>query len=251
MVVHDPRAGLRRCPHALGRLRVRDGRGGRRRHRARNGRSGRGAVAIQSDRAERRRRGGGGRWAHRRDGAALSRFLRWFEENGQTGQVTEIDSTGFETELNLQPNRNFYITLGYSYIDAMSSAAGFDVGNTTLVPPGDRFFSAPPGDIRRQGAPQHLFNLLTTYKLDCGFGATANIVATGDIWNNNVGTIIIPAQYTLDVTFFYERPTWDARVMLLNVTDEKNWGAPNGVYGNESIIAELPFRLEGRVTYKF
>jgi catecholate siderophore receptor len=171
--------------------------------------------------------------------------------NSITRQVTEIDSTGFETELNLQPNRNFYITLGYSYIDAMSSAAGFDVGNTTLVPASDRFFSAPPGDIRRQGAPQHLFNLLTTYKLDCGFGATANIVATGDIWNNNVGTIIIPAQYTLDVTFFYERPTWDARVMLLNVTDEKNWGAPNGVYGNESIIAELPFRLEGRVTYKF
>jgi outer membrane receptor protein involved in Fe transport len=171
--------------------------------------------------------------------------------NSVSRQTTEIDSTGFETELNLQPNRNFYITLGYSYIDAVSSAAGFDVGNTTLVGPGDRFFSAPPGDIRRQGAPQHLFNLLTTYKLDCGFGATANIVATGDIWNNNVGTIVIPAQYTLDVTFFYERKTWDARVMLLNVTDEKNWGAPNGVYGNESIIAELPFRLEGRVTYKF
>lgn len=171
--------------------------------------------------------------------------------NSVSRQTTEIDSTGFETELNLQPNRNFYVTLGYSYIDAVSSAAGFDVGNTTLVGPGDRFFSAPPGDIRRQGAPQHLFNLLTTYKLDCGFGATANIVATGDIWNNNVGTIVIPPQYTLDLTFFYERKTWDARVMLLNVTDEKNWGAPNGVYGNESIIAELPFRLEGRVTYKF
>ncbi|MDP3736603.1 MAG: aminopeptidase P family protein [Hyphomonadaceae bacterium] len=34
----------------------------------------------------------GARKAHRRDGAALSRFLRWFEENGQTGEVTEIDA---------------------------------------------------------------------------------------------------------------------------------------------------------------
>jgi len=34
----------------------------------------------------------GSRKAHRRDGAALSRFLRWFEENGQTGEVTEIDA---------------------------------------------------------------------------------------------------------------------------------------------------------------
>ena len=34
----------------------------------------------------------GARKAHRRDGAALSRFLRWFEANGQTGEVTEIDA---------------------------------------------------------------------------------------------------------------------------------------------------------------
>jgi Xaa-Pro aminopeptidase len=34
----------------------------------------------------------GSRKAHRRDGAALSRFIRWFEDNGQTGEVTEIDA---------------------------------------------------------------------------------------------------------------------------------------------------------------
>jgi Xaa-Pro aminopeptidase len=33
----------------------------------------------------------GSRAAHRRDGAALVRFLRWYDENGQTGEVTEID----------------------------------------------------------------------------------------------------------------------------------------------------------------
>ena len=165
--------------------------------------------------------------------------------------VSEVDTRGVEFEVNLQPNRNFYTTLGYSYIQADTDPAGFDVGNTTLVSPGSRFFSAPPGAIRRQGMPEHLFNLLTTYKLDCGAGITANLVATGDIWNNTVGSIVIPPQYTLDLTVFYARQNWDARIMLLNVTDEKNWGAPNGVYGNESIIAELPFRLEGRVAYRF
>jgi Xaa-Pro aminopeptidase len=34
----------------------------------------------------------GARKAHRRDGAALSRFLRWFEDNGHTGEITEIDA---------------------------------------------------------------------------------------------------------------------------------------------------------------
>ncbi len=33
----------------------------------------------------------GSRQAHRRDGAALSRFLRWFDVHGQTGEVSEID----------------------------------------------------------------------------------------------------------------------------------------------------------------
>jgi len=34
----------------------------------------------------------GTRKAHRRDGAALSRFLHWFDTHGQTGEVTEIDA---------------------------------------------------------------------------------------------------------------------------------------------------------------
>ena len=33
----------------------------------------------------------GARKAHRRDGAALARFLRWYEAKGQTGEVSEID----------------------------------------------------------------------------------------------------------------------------------------------------------------
>ncbi|MEP7210189.1 MAG: aminopeptidase P family protein [Alphaproteobacteria bacterium] len=34
----------------------------------------------------------GARKAHQRDGAALSRFLHWFDVNGQTGEVSEIDA---------------------------------------------------------------------------------------------------------------------------------------------------------------
>jgi Xaa-Pro aminopeptidase len=34
----------------------------------------------------------GARRAHRRDGAALARFLRWYDEHGQSGDVTEIDA---------------------------------------------------------------------------------------------------------------------------------------------------------------
>jgi hypothetical protein len=50
---------------------------------------------------------------------------------------------------------------------------------------------------------------------------------------------------------FNQTKRGEARVSLLHVTDEENWSAPNAVYGNESILAELPFRAEGRLTLKF
>ena len=36
-----------------------------------------------------------------------------------------------------------------------------------------------------------------------------------------------------------------------NLTDEENWSAPNAVYGNESIVAELPLRFEATFKYRF
>jgi len=106
-------------------------------------------------------------------------------------------------------------------------------------------------EFRRQGVPEHLLNFLTTYKIYKGLGVSANIVFTSDINNNVAGTLVIPAQYTLDVSVFYSAPRWEARLMALNVTDQKNWSPPNAVYGNESIVADLPFRMEGRLTLKF
>ncbi|MFM8358927.1 MAG: TonB-dependent receptor, partial [Verrucomicrobiota bacterium] len=176
--------------------------------------------------------------------------------NSQSRQQAEFQTMGVEFEGNFQPNRNLYVTLGYSYLDSRvkydDNGALFDVGNTTLTPVTDRFFLLPdPGEIRRQGVPEHLFNLLVNYKLDCGFGMSANLVAHSDIWNNTVGTLVIPPQYTLDLSAYYIAKRWEARVFFLNVTDQWNWSAPNQVYGNESIVADLPFRVEGRVALKF
>ncbi len=176
--------------------------------------------------------------------------------NSQTRAISEFETRGVEFEANFQPSRNFYLTFGYSYTDskvhAQTSGDLFDVGNTSLTPFQDRFFSlAYPGSYQRQGVPEHLMNVLASYKIYKGFGASANVVLTSEINNNNTGTLVIPMQYTLDLTLFYKSKKFDAKIALLNVTDEKNWSAPNNVYGNESIVADLPFRAEGTVTFKF
>ena len=181
-------------------------------------------------------------------------FQQTRDDLQQNRKVVSYDTRGIEFEVNYQPNRNFYATLGYSYTDATVKNPGdqFDVGNTSLTSPADRFFSLGGySSFRRQGVPTHLLNTLISYKFDNGFGASANLVFTSEINNNLEGTLVIPAQYTLDLSVFYIHKRFEARLSALNVTDEKNWSAPNGVYGNESIIADLPFRLEGRVTLKF
>lgn len=168
--------------------------------------------------------------------------------------VVTFRTRGIEAELNYQPDRHLYVTFGYSYMDSEVNATQFFVNNTDIpgyVTPAQLAASRGPGPYRRQGLPDHLFNVLVSYKLDSGLGASANVVATTEINNDVAGNIRIPAQYTLDLSGFYQHKRFEARVSLLNVTDEKNWSAPNYVYGQESIVADLPFRVEGRLTVKF
>ena len=176
-------------------------------------------------------------------------FKQFRDDLQQDRSVVRFDTQGIEFEVNYQPDRNLYLTLGYSFTDARVNQRQFFVNNTDL--PGYSSFSPAVGDFRRQGVPDHLLNLLASYKFDSGFGASANLVFTSPINNDVLGTIVIPAQYTLDVSVFYQHKRFEARLSALNVTDQKNWSAPNAVYGNESIVADLPFRIEGRVTLKF
>jgi catecholate siderophore receptor len=169
----------------------------------------------------------------------------------QDNTLRTYKTRGVELELNYQPNKNLYVTAGYSFMDATVNQAEFDVGNTSFTSPLDRFFTAPAGKIRRQGMPENSFNALATYKWDNGFGVTAGFVYTSNILNNVKGTFVIPAQYNLDLTAFYATKTYEVRVAVLNATDEENFGAPNAVYGNESIVAELPIRVEATLKYKF
>jgi outer membrane receptor protein involved in Fe transport len=181
--------------------------------------------------------------------------LAYFQQDRDAVQqdrtVRKFETSGIEFEINYQPNKNFYFTAGYSYLDATVNQPEFDVGNTSLVSPLDRFFILSGSEFRRQGVPKNLVNLLGTYKWQNGFGLTAGFVWTSDINNNVVGSLVIPSQYTIDLTAFYATKTWEARLAVLNATDEENWGAPNAVYGNESIVAELPLRAELTLKYKW
>ena len=174
---------------------------------------------------------------------------------------------GFEIEADYQPSRNFYLSAGYSYINSfIHGSPGFvaqvypidsvhQLGpNGTVIT--DNGKSLPLGIYREPGVPAHAVNLLAKYQIPTSFGTFGAIfgeTVTGPMFLGYGGYVRIPAQHEEDLTFFYHTKDdhFEAKIALLNLTDQKLWGPPNAVYGYDSVVAEWPFHVEGTITFKF
>jgi hypothetical protein len=179
------------------------------------------------------------------------------------GASNDVEIYGFEIEANYQPNKNFYATVGYTLSESfLRNQSPFSVqplsfDRLPVNPDGTRttdnagLGALPIGDYRQPGLPEHLINALASYKTDFGLGASIGAVVTGPIHNDYAGYLRIPWQYTLDVTAFYTYKNVEARVAFLNVTDQDNFSPPNAVYGADSIVRDLPLRIEGTVRIRF
>jgi len=174
---------------------------------------------------------------------------------------------GFEIEADYQPSRNFYVSAGYSYINSfIHGSPGFvsqvypvdfpqqQGPNGTVITDNGR--SLGHGIYREPGVPSHAVNLLAKYQIPTDYGTFGVIfgeTVTSMIFNGYNGYVRIPVQHEEDLTFFYKTKcdNFEAKIALLNLTNQKLWGPPNPVYGYDSVVAEWPFHLEGTVTFKF
>ena len=182
--------------------------------------------------------------------------------SGNGGSISPVDVRGFEIEGNWQPNKNFYMTAGYTLTEAFlfHESPGFvnqllpidklpvNADGTITVDGGGNL---PVGTYREPGLPEHLINLLATYKFNFGLGASLGVVVTGPMHNDYEGDLVIPWQYNMDLTVFYTYKNVTARLAFLNLTDQDNWAPPNPVYGDGSILRELPLRIEGTIKIRF
>ena len=183
------------------------------------------------------------------------------------GEFDRIRLKGFEIEMNYQPRKSFYMTMGYSYIDA-TTAAGLFV--SSALPVDRQPITNRAGEslerVKVTGNPDHLINFLAHYQMDSGIYVNLGMVITSDVNTGidgachefaNFGTVlqckspVVPWQYTVDLTLGYTAEKWEVKVDLFNLTDQENWSPPHRVYGNGSLLAELPFRAELTVKYNW
>jgi hypothetical protein len=181
-----------------------------------------------------------------------------------------IHSKGFEIEANYQPNKSFYATASYSFFDSKQRYAGFladsvsyDKRLSGAAAPITPDFPSIEAEFTQPGIPEHLINFLVNYKFNFGLNVSLGTVITGPITTSQegAGTALgspimltaneIPWQYTVDLSFGYKWHQWETRLAIRNLTNEKNWSAPNPGYGNGSINAELPINGELTLTYRF
>ena len=115
------------------------------------------------------------------------------------------------------------------------------------------FTTFGPGDLRYPGLPKILFNTTVSYTFDFGLGAIFNATAYSDQNSDIQGRVKIPAQFELDAALFYKRKNYEARLDVLNFTNEHNWSSPfeGGFFGATDVFPELPIQLRGTLAVKF
>lgn len=203
-------------------------------------------------------------------GAAL--FSQKYEERDTLGGISEIITKGFELEVNYQPNRNFFATLGYSFLDSERDPGFFASSGTAADVPSGGFYTSPtfptfaPGQkFENPGVPKHLMNMLVQYQFDNGFGVQANAVVTSPMEAGYDGAILtadaagrttissprLDTQYEIDAKIFYEYENWRFEFAIFNVTDEENWDLPNTGYANGSAVARPERSYEFSARYKW
>jgi len=184
-------------------------------------------------------------------------FYQTRQNKPQGSPAIQYQYYGFETSANYQPNRSFFATFGYSWINGSlpASADPFQAYDTNQIPGGPPNPFANPQDyptigrLRAPGQPLDLFNALAEYTFPCGFGVEANTVVTSPMNNDYWGYLVIPWQYELDASIFYTTKGWEVRLTVDNATNQHNWEPSDATYGLEGIVSEPG--IQGLVTFKY
>ena len=186
--------------------------------------------------------------------------------------------SGFEAELNYQPDPHFFMTASYSFLRTiLDSAAGFynypAEAGANFDGAGSEIVWAAGQKFKDPGVPQNLFNVLANYKFDGGFGVQGNLQVTSPIATTTSGQIdvadsanvpasvinnngyykspVIPRQYTLNTAAFYAFSKYEVKASVYNVTNRRNLTNDAPFYGNDFITVNPPRSLEISLKAKF
>jgi len=152
---------------------------------------------------------------------------------------------GLEVSLRYQPTAAFHLGINYTSLDAsyvnqpFSDAAPLVADNATNI------YSSTTSvlrDYRIANLPRHNVAAYGAYQWVSGLGVKFDVWARDSAPVNASGSITIPAEYQINLGFFYNRENYRVSVDLQNVTGERN-------HAGGGMVLE-PFNASLRLTYK-
>src|SRR5258708_14857942 len=103
-------------------------------------------------------------------------------------------------------------------------------GHGTGLGSGDQ---APSGNYFIPGMSRVYTTASASYRLDNGFGASANATWQGRQHGYLDDQFLLPSQYILNASLFYRQTHWDADIVFLYVTDRVLWRSEERRVGKE------------------
>ncbi|PMB47697.1 TonB-dependent siderophore receptor [Fischerella thermalis CCMEE 5201] len=150
-------------------------------------------------------------------------------------QTGEQRSRGIELDINGEILPGWNMIAGYAYTDAR-------VTKDNTIPVGNRLFSAP----------EHSFNLWTTYRIQQGdlqgLGFGLGFYYVGDRAADLANTFEVPSYFRTDAAIFYEREQLRAALNFRNLFNVDYYQAT----GSGTLVDPgEPFTVQGTISWKF
>ncbi|WP_322742533.1 TonB-dependent siderophore receptor [Gloeocapsopsis crepidinum] len=154
---------------------------------------------------------------------------------GFSVQTGEQNSQGIELDISGEILPGWNIIGGYAYTDAK-------VVEDNVIPEGNRTFSAP----------EHSFNLWTSYRIQDGdlqgLGFGIGFYYLGERWADIANTVELPSFLRTDAAIFYEREQFRAALNFRNIFDIESY---TGTGSGSFVTRNAPFTVQGTVSWQF
>jgi iron complex outermembrane receptor protein len=168
--------------------------------------------------------------------------------DGITKQLGDQTSTGIETELRIEPLRDWFLFVSYAYTDAEltkfneSVAVGQDENGMPIYMVVDRSGNKP------EFSPEHIFNFWTTVEITNGLGVGGGIRYLSKQYININNVYRMDEALIVDFIAYYKLDWLKVSVNVKNITDKiyelRGFGAT-------SVIPADPRAVFGKLNFYF
>lgn len=154
---------------------------------------------------------------------------------------------GFSIQTGEQRSRGIELSLAGEILPGWGIFAGYAYNDARITK--DNTFAV---DNRVNNAPEHTFNLWTTYEIQQGslqgFGVGAGFFFVGDRQGDLGNTFTVPSYFRTDAALFYRRDRFRAQINFRNIFDVDYF---ESAANRARLFAGEPFTVQGTISWEF